>query len=94
MRAQEASTACYEDSLIHSPCPLQHGKRNAPHKTKAGADDYRSRDYRFLGTIGYFDELYLPLKKGENELIFAVSEDFGGWGIKALFEDPVGIRWK
>ncbi|NIM16527.1 MAG: hypothetical protein GTO45_31325, partial [Candidatus Aminicenantes bacterium] len=44
----------------------------------AGNNNYRSRDYRFLGTIGYFDELYLPLEKGKNELWMAVSENFGG----------------
>ncbi len=59
-----------------------------------GSDPYQSRDYRFLGTIGYFDELYLPLKKGVNELWMAVSEDFGGWGVKALFEDMNGITIK
>ena len=59
-----------------------------------GTDIYQSRDYRFLGTIGYFDELYLPLKKGENELWIAVSESFGGWGIKAMFEDMEGIEIK
>lgn len=57
-----------------------------------GNDNYISRDYRFLGTIGLFDELYLPLKSGENELWLAVSEDFGGWGVKALFEDLTGIN--
>ncbi|MFC1484639.1 hypothetical protein ACFL6Q_06295 [Candidatus Neomarinimicrobiota bacterium] len=56
-----------------------------------GDNTYRSRDYRYLGTIGYFDELYLPLKKGRNELWFAVSESFGGWGIQARFEDLTGI---
>jgi hypothetical protein len=48
-----------------------------------GDDTYRSRDYRFLGSIGWFDTLYLPLAAGENELVVAVSEDFGGWGIQA-----------
>jgi hypothetical protein len=54
-----------------------------------GNDSYRSRDYRFLGSIGYFDSLFLPLVKGENELVFAVSEDAvqGGWGIQAKLED-------
>jgi hypothetical protein len=60
----------------------------------AGNDVYRSRDYRFLGTIGLFDELYLPLIKGDNELWMAVSETFGGWGIKAEFENMDGIRVK
>ena len=59
-----------------------------------GSDIYTSRDYRFLGTIGLFDELYLPLKKGDNEVWFAVTENFGGWGIKALIEDLAGIKIK
>lgn len=54
----------------------------------AGADGWRSRDYRFLGTIGLFDELYLPLDAGANELWFAVSESFGGWGISAAVTAP------
>jgi hypothetical protein len=53
----------------------------------AGEDNYQSRDYRFLGTIGYFDALYLELKKGRNELWMAVSETSGGWGVKASLED-------
>ncbi len=54
----------------------------------AGNNGYRSRDFRYLGTIGLFDELYLPLRPGSNELWFAVSESFGGWGILAAFDDP------
>lgn len=60
----------------------------------SGSDIYRSRDHRFLGTIGLFDELYLPLKKGDNELWMAVTENFGGWGIKAQFDDMQGIKIK
>ena len=56
-----------------------------------GADNFMSRDYRFLGTIGYFDKLFLPLKKGTNELWFVVSENFGGWGVKAKFENMEDI---
>lgn len=54
-----------------------------------GDDGYRSRDYRFLGSIGYFDALYLPLVRGKNEIVMAVSEDTvqGGWGIQAKLED-------
>jgi hypothetical protein len=59
-----------------------------------GSDIYQSRDYRFLGTIGLFDELYLPLKQGDNELWMAVTENFGGWGIRAVFDDMSGIRIK
>ncbi|MEM9919861.1 MAG: hypothetical protein AAF990_17325 [Bacteroidota bacterium] len=43
---------------------------------------FRSRDYRFLGSIGYFDTLFLPLQKGRNELWIAVTENFGGWGFQ------------
>ena len=57
-----------------------------------GSDKYLSRDYRFLGTVGLFDELYLPLRKGDNELWMAVTENFGGWGIKAVIEDMGGIN--
>ena len=52
-----------------------------------GNNNYGSRDYRFVGTIGLFDELYLPLVKGDNDLWLAVSENFGGWGVKAAFEN-------
>lgn len=48
-----------------------------------GIAQFGSRDPRFLGAIGLYDELDLPLHAGDNELRFAVSEDFGGWGIIA-----------
>lgn len=59
-----------------------------------GADNFMSRDYRFLGTVGFFDKLFLPLKKGTNELWFVVSETFGGWGVKAKFENMNNISLK
>ena len=52
-----------------------------------GDDTYRSRDYRFLGSIGWYYRLYLPLRAGDNELVFAVAEDFGGWGLQARLVD-------
>ncbi len=58
----------------------------------SGHDEFRSRDYRFLGTVGYFDELYLSLKPGRNELWIAVSEDFGGWGIKAIIANQKNLK--
>jgi len=61
------------------------------HLLYTGNNGYRSRDYRYLGTIGYFDALTLPLQKGKNELSFAVSESFGGWGLQAAFSDTDGI---
>jgi len=59
----------------------------------AGDDCAVSRDYRFLGTIGYYDDVYLPLRKGENEVWLAVSEGIppGGWGVKACLPDMSGI---
>jgi hypothetical protein len=56
-----------------------------------GNDTPRSRDYRFLGSIGYFDALYLPLKKGDNEVLLAVTEEVGGWGAQAKLADPSGL---
>jgi hypothetical protein len=39
------------------------------------------RDPRFLGIVNpENDAIYLPLKKGSNELMLAVSELGGGWG--------------
>ena len=46
-----------------------------------------NRDYRFLGSIGWWDSVFLPLQAGRNELVVAVSEDLGGWGVQARFAD-------
>ncbi len=56
-----------------------------------GNNRWRSRDYRYLGTIGLFDAVYLNLKKGKNILLLAVSEDFGGWLVTGKFTDPSGV---
>jgi len=56
-----------------------------------GNNKWRSRDYRYLGTIGFFDSVYLPLNKGKNVLLLAVSEDFGGWLVTGKFDDMKGI---
>jgi hypothetical protein len=47
----------------------------------AGRSAYRQRDPSFLGIMGLFDEVSLPLRKGENELVASVAESFGGWGL-------------
>ena len=57
-----------------------------------GNNNFRSRDYRYLGSIGLFDAVYLNLKKGNNELLLAVSENFGGWLVTGKFKDPAGIK--
>jgi hypothetical protein len=60
----------------------------------SGNNSFRTRDYRYLGTIGYFDTIYLPLKKGENIIMLAVSETFGGWGVMGKWENMEGIQVK
>jgi hypothetical protein len=57
----------------------------------AGNDGFGTHDPDFLGIVGLFDELALPLKRGPNELSFAVSETFGGWAITADLPDRSGI---
>jgi hypothetical protein len=56
-----------------------------------GDNGYRTRDYRYLGTIGYFDAVTVPLQKGTNDVVFAVSESFGGWGVQAAIPERDGI---
>ncbi len=57
----------------------------------SGNSGFGTRDPEFLGIVGLFDELSLPLKRGPNELWFAVSETFGGWAITADLPDRDGI---
>jgi len=45
----------------------------------SGNAAYQSRDRSFLGIVGYYDNLFLPLKKGDNELLVLVGETMGGW---------------
>jgi hypothetical protein len=56
-----------------------------------GDDSQGSRDYRFLGTVGLYDELQLPLRRGDNEIVFAVSEGGGGWAAQAAFPEMDGL---
>lgn len=58
-----------------------------------GKSGFRSRDPLFQGMIGYYDAVFLDLKEGDNELIFVVTETFGGWGLMAKFEDVTGIKF-
>lgn len=57
-------------------------------------DSYINRDYRFLGTVGLFDSLFLSLNAGENNLVFAVTEGFGGWAFLADADLPTGVTIK
>jgi hypothetical protein len=48
------------------------------------------RDPGFLGIVNpENDAVYLPLKKGRNELVLAVSELGGGWGFICRLEDMI-----
>ncbi len=57
----------------------------------AGDDKYRSRDHRFLGTVGLFDAVPLRLRAGRNEVSFAVSKDFGGFGVTGRLRATEGV---
>ncbi len=46
-----------------------------------GNSAYRYRDTSFLGIVGLYDALGLPLKKGDNELLVILGEYSGGWGL-------------
>ena len=58
-----------------------------------GRSAQRFRDPGFLGIVNpENDAVYLPLKKGRNELVLAVSELTGGWGFICRFDDMEGIH--
>ena len=57
-----------------------------------GYSVFQSRDPFFQGRVGLFDSLFLPLKKGDNELLLVLAESMGGWGFmcrdgSAVYQD-------
>lgn len=53
----------------------------------SGDAHYSHDNPRQEGLIGYWQgTLYLPLKKGRNEVVLSVAEVFGGWGVMGRFE--------
>jgi hypothetical protein len=46
----------------------------------SGNSEYSGRDSGFLGAVGLFDTVYLPLKKGNNEIFLVLADVLGGWG--------------
>jgi hypothetical protein len=55
---------------------------------------FSDRAVVYLNGVALFrgDDTYLPLVAGENDLLIAVSESFGGWGIQACFDDLDGLQ--
>ena len=56
-----------------------------------GRNGYQARYPSSLGLMTLDDAVYLPLRAGDNELLLAVAEVFGGWGITARLE-PSAVR--
>ena len=57
----------------------------------SGNNSLYFREPKFLGLLdGQGDSVYLPLRKGDNEVVLAVTEYFGGWGFQCLLEPPGG----
>lgn len=54
----------------------------------SGDDAQGSRDYRFLGTVGLYDTIMLPLRAGQNDVVFVVTEGGGGWAAAARLQGP------
>jgi hypothetical protein len=54
---------------------------------------FHVEDAWFLGTVGFHNGVYLPLKAGSNEILMAITEGMkmNGTGVKAKFADMNGI---
>lgn len=53
----------------------------------SGMNPYPFRDLGgVMETVG--EAVYLPLRKGRNEIVLAVTEFFGGWGVWARLDPP------
>lgn len=55
-----------------------------------GNSAYRYRDTSFLGIMGLYDAVSLPLTKGDNELLAVIGETSGGWGL--IVEDATFVH--
>jgi len=63
------------------------------HLVYTANNSYLSRSGRYLGVMTVDNDIIsLPLKKGRNEIVVAVIENFGGWGLVAKWEDLEGIQ--
>jgi sugar lactone lactonase YvrE len=52
----------------------------------SGNSAYQSRDRSFVGAVGLHDSVHLELEAGLNEILFLLSETFGGWGLIARLD--------
>ena len=55
-----------------------------------GDNSYGARGAAFLGIVGPFDAVTLPLREGDNEVLFALGESSGGWGLLLQDANAVG----
>jgi hypothetical protein len=62
------------------------------HLVYSADNTYLSRSGRYLGTMTLNDVIVLPLREGTNEIVVAVIESFGGWGVIARWVDREGLR--
>jgi len=59
----------------------------------SGKSAWRYRDQDFNGVMDVEnDAVYLPLKRGRNELVLAVKEYFGGWGFICRLDNATGVK--
>ena len=58
----------------------------------SGRNGYQARYPSNLGLMTSDDAVYLPLHAGDNELLLAVAEVFGGWGITARLDPMAAPR--
>ena len=58
-----------------------------------GDDSYSYTFPRRQGLMGLGQAaIFLPLEEGRNELVLAVADSFGGWGLMGQFENMSGLR--
>jgi hypothetical protein len=58
----------------------------------AGDAHYSFDEPRQEGVIGLFQSMvWLPLARGDNEILLVVADGFGGWGLTARLEPMAGV---
>ena len=58
----------------------------------AGDAHYSFDEPRQEGVIGLFQSMvWLPLVRGDNEILLAVADGFGGWGLTARLDPAAGV---